>query len=232
MSKNRDYLRKRPQYGEMINEIVQQPKIKFPDRRATFLRNTHYMSQFDGDQSFINLEEQESNMAKQQVLEQELRRVSRTAKATHTGLLAEASIQKAEEATQQVLALLPSGYNTGEDVDEVQSIQSSRELQERAKRFNVSEAANLHLQTLARRGISSVEEFQSPRENPKDFTSDPAAIKIFEGVRTRLRQKAPEVASAVGSGALALAGAVGSGALSVASAVGRWGIKRRQKSCG
>ena len=120
MSKNRDYLRKRPQYGEMINEIVQQPKIKFPDRRATFLRNTHYMSQFDGDQSFINLEEQESNMAKQQVLAQELRRVSRTAKATHTGLLAEASIQKAEEATQQVLALLPSGYESAnEDMNDI-----------------------------------------------------------------------------------------------------------------
>ena len=56
MNKYKTSLRKRPQYGQMINEVeIDQPKIKLPDRRATFLRNTHYLSQFDGDQSFINL---------------------------------------------------------------------------------------------------------------------------------------------------------------------------------
>ena len=45
MNKYKTSLRKRPQYGQMINEVeIDQPKIKLPDRRATFLRNTHYLS--------------------------------------------------------------------------------------------------------------------------------------------------------------------------------------------
>jgi hypothetical protein len=41
-------LRKKPTFNELINYIeVEQPKIKYPDRTATFLRNTHYLSQFD-----------------------------------------------------------------------------------------------------------------------------------------------------------------------------------------
>ena len=141
MNKHRDYLRRRPQYGEMINEIeAKQPKIKFPDRRATFLRDTHYLSRFDGDQSFINLEEQENLMAKEQFIQQELKKVSRAAKETHTGLLAEASIQKAEEAAQQVPASLTPGYDTATegDEDEIQEIQGTRELQDRAKQSNTS----------------------------------------------------------------------------------------------
>ena len=48
-------LRKRPQYNEMIDEIeFKQPKIKYPDRTAQFLRNSPYLSRFDGDQSFID----------------------------------------------------------------------------------------------------------------------------------------------------------------------------------
>ena len=90
MNRYKAYLRKRPHYGDMINEIVQQPKIKYPDRRATFLRNTHYLSQFDGDQSFINLEEQESKMAKERLLEEEFRRTARETGGTHMGLQATA----------------------------------------------------------------------------------------------------------------------------------------------
>ena len=45
MKKYKAYLRKRPQYGEMINEIeLNPPKVKYPDRTATFMRNTHYLS--------------------------------------------------------------------------------------------------------------------------------------------------------------------------------------------
>ena len=35
-------LRKRPTYNELINYLeVEQPKIKYPDRTATILRNSH-----------------------------------------------------------------------------------------------------------------------------------------------------------------------------------------------
>ena len=40
-------LRRRPTYEELINYIeIVKPKIKYPDRFATFLRNSHYLSQF------------------------------------------------------------------------------------------------------------------------------------------------------------------------------------------
>ena len=43
-------LRRKPTYEELINYIeIEKPKIKYPDRTATFLRNSHYLSQFDGN---------------------------------------------------------------------------------------------------------------------------------------------------------------------------------------
>ena len=71
---------------------------------------------------FINLEERESNMAKQRILDEELRRVTRLARTTRTGLLAEAS-------TSNVTASPPPGYDASDDMDDIQSSQSSRELQ-------------------------------------------------------------------------------------------------------
>ena len=59
-------LRKMPTFNELINYIeVEQPKIKYPDRTATFLRNTHYLSQFDGN--LFDLEEQEKQITKEQI---------------------------------------------------------------------------------------------------------------------------------------------------------------------
>jgi hypothetical protein len=60
-------LRKKPTFDELINYIeVEQPKIRFPDRTATFLRNSHYLSQFDG---LFDLEEQEKQITKEQIKE-------------------------------------------------------------------------------------------------------------------------------------------------------------------
>ena len=42
-------LRKKPTFNELINYLeFEQPKVKYPDRTATFLRNSNYLSQFDG----------------------------------------------------------------------------------------------------------------------------------------------------------------------------------------
>ena len=52
-------LRKKPTFNELINYLeVKQPKIRYPDRTATFLRNSHYMSQFDGN--LFDMEEQKN----------------------------------------------------------------------------------------------------------------------------------------------------------------------------
>jgi len=58
-------LRKKPTYNELINYLeFEQPKIKFPNRDATFLRNSPYLSQFDG-QNWIDLEKQENDISKE-----------------------------------------------------------------------------------------------------------------------------------------------------------------------
>ena len=81
-------LRKRPKYDELINYIEsKQPKLKYPNRDATFLRNSPYLSQFDGDNSFINLEEQENNMMKAKLIQEAIRKISMINAGTqsHTG---------------------------------------------------------------------------------------------------------------------------------------------------
>jgi hypothetical protein len=75
-------LRKRPTYNEVIDYLENdQPKIKYPDRRATFLRNSPYLSQFDGD-SWIDLEEQENNINKEKLKEMEVQKISRETQTT------------------------------------------------------------------------------------------------------------------------------------------------------
>ena len=60
-------LRKRPTYFEVVNYLDnEQPKIKYRDRKATFLRNSPYLSQFDGD-SWIDLDEQEQDINREKL---------------------------------------------------------------------------------------------------------------------------------------------------------------------
>jgi hypothetical protein len=162
----------------------------------------------------LDLEEQENNIAKEELTRQELKRISRETDVTHTNLLAEAS-------ASSVTASLPSGDNpAAEEIDEIANRQATREAEERAKRAEISERTKLHLAKLGKRAVSDVEECHSPRGEPSDFTSDPIAVAILDKVKRRFSEKAPEIAGVVGSGALSLAGTVGSGALNVAGAVG------------
>ena len=76
-------LRKRQTYNEVVNYLEnEQPKIKYPDRRATFLRNSPYLSQFDGD-SWIDLDEQEQDINKEKLKQIQLREVSASQGQTH-----------------------------------------------------------------------------------------------------------------------------------------------------
>ena len=54
-------LRRKPTFEELINYIeIEKPKIKYPDRFATFIRNSHYLSQFDGN--LLDIEEQQKKI--------------------------------------------------------------------------------------------------------------------------------------------------------------------------
>ena len=62
-------LRRKPTYNELINYLeFQQPKVKYPNRNASFLRNSHYLSQFDGD-SWIDIENQQEEIMKEKLKE-------------------------------------------------------------------------------------------------------------------------------------------------------------------
>ncbi len=75
-------LRKRPTYNEVIYYLENdQPIIKYPNRDATFIRNSPYLSQFDGD-SWIDLEEQEQNINKEKLKEIEVNRIAGSTKST------------------------------------------------------------------------------------------------------------------------------------------------------
>ena len=115
MKYDKVYLRKRPQYDEMIDEIeLKQPKIKYPDRVAQFMRNTPYLSQFDGEQSFINMEEQESNMAKEQVLQQAIRLMAGRNGSTHASIRARTSMASGSDRPSYPT---PSEYESPGDSD-------------------------------------------------------------------------------------------------------------------
>ena len=87
-------LRKKPTFDELINYIeVEQPKIKFPDRSATFLRNSNYLSQFDGN--LFDVESQQNKIIAEQIRETQIRA---TTAATTQGT---AAISQSNAAQQQ-----------------------------------------------------------------------------------------------------------------------------------
>jgi len=54
-------LRKRLSYDEMVDYVENDTqRIKFPNRQATFLRNSPFLSQFDGE-SFISRTRRKQN---------------------------------------------------------------------------------------------------------------------------------------------------------------------------
>jgi hypothetical protein len=123
MNRYKAYLRKRPHYMDMINEVEVGPEgIKYPDRTATFLRNTHYLSRFDGDQSFINLEEQESNMAKERMIQEELRQMARETGRSHAGLQANsrASTPRISSSSSSSSGGSDYMYDTMDEIDKAQ----------------------------------------------------------------------------------------------------------------
>ena len=102
--------RKRPTYEELINDIVvEQPKIKYPDRTATILRNSHYLSQFDGN--LLDLEEQEKNIDKQKLKEIEIRKIA-SEKKTTAGLLRTSSSQTPTVLTRIMGSQTPTTRTT------------------------------------------------------------------------------------------------------------------------
>ena len=88
-------LRKRPTYNDLINQIDKPFIDKYPDRKATRLRNSNWLTQLDGDTHQL-METVQSNMMKEQEKEMLLKE---HAAATGSPLLharAAAAVREAE----------------------------------------------------------------------------------------------------------------------------------------
>ena len=88
------------EFNELINYLQNdQPKIKYPDRTVTLLRNSHYLSQFDGN--LFDLEEQQKNIAKAQLRETEIRNVVSNTQGTASLLRSEAAQEQNRRTTTE-----------------------------------------------------------------------------------------------------------------------------------
>jgi len=127
-------LRKRPTYDEVIDYIEnKQPKIKYPNRTATFLRNSPYLSQFDGD-SWIDLETQENNIERERLKESAIKRI--TAENKGTAQLTRAfNISTTPKQTPSVANSYEGAFD--EYLDDLESDEKARikELEERVRRY-------------------------------------------------------------------------------------------------
>ena len=93
-------LRRKPTLNELINYLkIEQPKIRYPDRTATFLRNSHYMSQFDGN--LFDVEEQQKEITKEQIRETEIRNVVAQTQGTASLLRSDAAQEQNRRTTRR-----------------------------------------------------------------------------------------------------------------------------------
>ena len=178
------YLRKRPNYDEMIDNIVyENPKLKYPNRLATLFRNSPYGSQFDGDNSFINLEEQENNIMKERIILETLKQMSSNQGLTHT------ATQARYAASERSSYPPPSNY---EDFDDAVSDFTGmadeelerRELEKRAKYAAMAERVNKDLEEHIKATAKGLVDYET-----ESVTSEPK--QIFEEIYQHLRSVDP-----------------------------------------
>ena len=104
-------LRRRPTYEELINYIeIVKPKIKYPDRFATFLRNSHYLSQFG---NLLDIEEQQKKNTTQQIRETEIRHLAANTQQTASILRGNVAQEENRRTIEQ--ATRSSGARSSEE---------------------------------------------------------------------------------------------------------------------
>ena len=72
---NKEGLRERPSYNELVNEIATDQKIKLPDRRAKFMRDSPYLSFLDNE-TYLEMEDQQQKLNAQQQAQQTIQQVA------------------------------------------------------------------------------------------------------------------------------------------------------------
>ena len=72
---NKDGLRQKPSYNQLIDEIATDQKIKLPDRRAKFMRDSPYLSFLDNE-TYLEMEDQQNKLNAQQQAQQTIQQVA------------------------------------------------------------------------------------------------------------------------------------------------------------
>ena len=72
---NKDGLRQKPSYNELVDEIATDQKIKLPDRRAKFMRDSPYLSFLDNE-TYLEMEDQQNKLNAQQQAQQTIQQVA------------------------------------------------------------------------------------------------------------------------------------------------------------
>ena len=148
------HLHKRPHFDELVNYIeYKQPKIHYPNRDATFLRNSPYLSQFDGD-SWIDLEEQQNNMLKEKLIENELIKIAGKTGLTHLLLKGKRSGLR----TPKEPSVEDNPDSIKDFIDDVDEEQQRIALEDRAKRHAINVGLQKHLKDVAKGLTADYEE--------------------------------------------------------------------------
>jgi len=74
-------LRQKPSFNQLVNEIEKDFKIRLPDRRAQFLRDSPYMAFLDNE-TYLEMEDQQNKMNIQQQTKQTIQQISSSSGAT------------------------------------------------------------------------------------------------------------------------------------------------------
>jgi hypothetical protein len=96
-------LKKKPTLNDVINDIVTEPNpIKYPDRTATFVRNSFELSQLDGE-GMREMEEQQARQMKEAAKEHAIRNLARNSDVSHADLSEQAKAVTRNASIQAML---------------------------------------------------------------------------------------------------------------------------------
>ena len=176
-------LRKKPTFNELINYIeVKQPKIKYPDRSATILRNSHYLSQFDGN--LFDLEEHQKHTAKAQLRETEIRYLYQTGTSTATLLRGDAAQEQNRRTTAQATR---SSVSTGATIGREPQTDAETE----AKQIVASAVANAVANVVA--NVAKAKEKAAKPKKPKDVEITGISVNKSQDIKFWKEQSANEI---------------------------------------
>jgi DNA primase len=152
-------------------KLTKETIIKYPNRLASFLRNSPFLSQFDGD-SFLDLEKEESKKSKERLKKEEIKKIAEETKTTAQVLRAskkKSSIKKRMSRTRNrpnpaTSASQPYETTTNPTVEhfdmtvddeadeEMLNLDVERERRKEQRKQEETKSCKYHIPTFRRRG--------------------------------------------------------------------------------